>query len=99
MSDEVKKEPKKVAGKEAKDVEYPKDRLIYVGPNLGHGLLAQYTVFREGIPKHLEDLQGKYPLISDLFVPVSKLAYMQERISRPGTLEHQAYQSIVKGVE
>lgn len=74
-------------------------RLIYVGPNLGNGRLAQYTVFKEGIPKHLDDVVEKYPLITELFVPVPNLAVAQAKIATVGSLEYQAYQSVLRGVE
>ncbi|MNO15518.1 hypothetical protein D3C76_51840 [compost metagenome] len=74
-------------------------RVIYIGPNLSNGRLAQYTVFKDGVPKHLEDVIEKNPVIKDLFVPLARLADAQAKIATVGTIEHQAYQLILKGVE
>lgn len=71
--------------------------LIYVGPTLGRGRLTQYTVFREGLPVTLDDLKDKYPMITDLIVPVADLSYTQKRIATPGTFEQVAYESIKRG--
>lgn len=76
-----------------------KERVIYVGPNLSNGRLAQYTVFKEGLPKHLDDVIEKNPVIKDLFVPLKRLADVQSKIATVGTLENQAFLSILKGVE
>lgn len=76
-----------------------KERMIYAGPNLSNGRLAQYTVFKEGLPKHLDDVIEKNPVIKDLFVPLERLADVQSKIAAVGTLEYQAFQSILKGVE
>ncbi|MNE76958.1 hypothetical protein D3C80_1732330 [compost metagenome] len=56
-------------------------------------------MFKDGVPKHLEDVIEKNPVIKDLFVPLARLADAQAKIATVGTIEHQAYQLILKGVE
>ncbi|UTW68680.1 hypothetical protein KHA80_14390 [Anaerobacillus sp. HL2] len=34
-----------------------KESLIYCGPNLPKGVLNQYTVYQNGIPKHLDEVK------------------------------------------
>lgn len=77
--------------KKKKSTEEPQ---IYVGPNVGQGRLAAYTVFREGIPSYLADLQDKHPELNDLIVPVSSLSAVRVKVSKPGTQEYQAYQAL-----
>lgn len=85
QSDEV-----SVQTEESTQLESPV-QLIYVGPNLEHGRLAQYTVFSDGVPGHLSDLIEAHPSIHDLIVPVGELGNVQIRISQPGTPEHTAF--------
>ncbi|WGV57790.1 hypothetical protein QIH01_20175 [Brevibacillus brevis] len=73
------------------------DQLIYVGPNIPGGLLMQYTVFLGGVPEHLTDLFEKQPAIRQLIVPVNDLAAVQERMRKPGTLEHTLFQQVKVG--
>jgi hypothetical protein len=69
---------------------------IYLGPNLPNGRLAHATVFRDGIPAHLNDLLESYPEVGTLIIPVSEMAATQSRIGRSGTPEYQAYQTLLE---
>jgi hypothetical protein len=67
---------------------------IYLGPNLSNGRLAHATVFRSGIPAHLQALREKHPDIDTLIVPIEDIGPTQTRITRSGTPENQAYQAL-----
>ncbi|OBZ08926.1 hypothetical protein A8L34_22505 [Bacillus sp. FJAT-27264] len=70
---------------------------IYLGPNLPGGRLLQSTVFREGIPAYLEPLLTERPEVKDLIIPLDEMIGAQQRILQTGTLEHVAYQALMKG--
>ena len=67
---------------------------IYLGPNLTNGRLAHATVFRSGIPAHLQDLREKHPDLDTLIVPTTDMGDVQSRVVRSGTPEYQAYQAL-----
>lgn len=71
-----------------------KNQLIYIGPNLPGGFLAQHTVFRDGIPKHLDGVRKTYPQVDTLIVPVTQLLEAQAQLRRKGTAVQQAYQAL-----
>ncbi|MGG1442094.1 hypothetical protein ABE354_08545 [Brevibacillus laterosporus] len=81
------------ASKQKKEIDSI-EQLIYIGPNIPGGRLVQNTVFRDGIPEHLNDLKEKHPQLNDLFVPVTQFIEAQAQIQRPGTTEYQAYQAL-----
>lgn len=70
-----------------------KDKLIYIGPNLVQ--MTKYTVFTEGIPKHVESVMKKCPAVEKLLVPIKNLAYSEQRTRKKGTLEHKHYQEVL----
>lgn len=70
------------------------EQFIYIGPNLPGGFLAQYTVFRDGIPKHLDGVRKTYPQVDTLLVPVTQLLETQAQLRRKGTAVQQAYQAL-----
>lgn len=76
----------------------PPATIIYVGPNLPGGILAQYTTYRGGLPGHVENLLADKPAIRKLFIPVTSLKIFQTRVATPGTAEHRAYQDVLGGM-
>lgn len=62
-------------------------QLIYCGPSLPRGILNQFTVYRGGLPKHLEPHFEKCPAIKRLFVPVENLNETLRAVKKPGTAE------------
>jgi hypothetical protein len=69
--------------------------VIYIGPNLPGGTLSAFTVYKNGLPVHIKDLQEKTPELKALFVPVSDLATARRRLNRPGP-EANAVQAVRK---
>ncbi|MGF9822594.1 hypothetical protein ABE430_20240 [Brevibacillus agri] len=78
----------------AADEKSKKEQLIYIGPNLPGGFLAQHTVFRDGIPKHLDGIRKTYPQVDTLIVPIAQLLEAQGELRRKGTAVQQAYQAL-----
>lgn len=70
--------------------------LIYCGPNLPKGILSQFTVYRGGLPKHLEPHFGKCPALKRLFVPVEDLNKTLQAIQKPGTAESVWYKQVLE---
>jgi hypothetical protein len=71
------------------------ERLIYCGPNIPGGALQKYTVFKGGLPVHLEDIFERCPVVKNLFVPVQDLARVEQAIATKGTPEQVYYQEVV----
>jgi len=73
------------------------ETLIYIGPSLSRGRLAQYTTFRGGLPERVEALKEEYPKLGRLIVPVSQLSEAKARAATVGTAEQTAVQEIMGG--
>lgn len=69
---------------------------IYIGPNLPGQPLAQFQVFKGGIPKFVDAIADRSPEIRGLFIPVSKLAAARKRLAQRGTREQQLYGAVRK---
>ena len=68
---------------------------VYIGPTLPGGALSANTVFRNGLPAHVEQLKQEDPQIGRLIVPVSELSTARQHLSGHGRIA-QAYRHIVK---
>lgn len=53
--------------------------LIYCGPNLKGGVLAQYATFKNGLPSHVKELVEKCPAIGKAIIPVQNLSNFAKR--------------------
>jgi hypothetical protein len=74
------------------------EQLIYCGPNIPGGVLQRYTVFKGGLPGHLNELFDKCPAIKQLFVPVNEFTRMEKAIATKGTLENAYFNEVLKFV-
>ncbi|MBA2943211.1 hypothetical protein HZF08_33615 [Paenibacillus sp. CGMCC 1.16610] len=88
MSTKAKKKPITATG----------DSLIYVGPTIEHGRLSQYTILKNGIPTHVQDLVSGNADIAQLIVPVQHLTSTKQAVQKQGTPENAAYARLIKGV-
>ncbi|MGG1638227.1 hypothetical protein [Paenibacillus sp. NRS-1760] len=70
------------------------EQLIYVGPTLPGGRLAQYSIFRGGVPDHLQDLITNHLEINDLIVSVATFHLAQAATQEVGTTEYSAYKAL-----
>lgn len=96
---EVVEAPKKATKTQAKAA-LPTEPTIYVGPNLAGGILASYTVFKDGkMLPHVQELVEQNPDLKALIVPVSKLAITEQQLSDPASVVATKYKALQrKGV-
>lgn len=68
MEEKAKKQPAvKVKKKPAK-----KESIFYMGPTINRGILEKGAVYRGGLPKEVEELKEKTPILKPLFVNKEK---------------------------
>ena len=67
---------------------------VYIGPSLPDGSLMQHTVFKNGLPPHVEQLKLNTPEIGRLIVPVTELAAARQDLARHGS-RVRAYRAVV----
>lgn len=82
-----------MAGKKKKKT--PPAPQVYIGPNLPGGMLSSFTVFKNGLPAHVQEMVRQTPELADLFVPVSRLAEARRKLLRHGK-EARALRAVVK---
>lgn len=82
--------------KKAEKAPVKPERLIYCGPSLPGGLLQQHTIYKGGIPGHLDEVISKCPGIKSLFVPSTNFAKIQNSIKSPGSLENLRYKEVLE---
>jgi len=75
------------------------EALIYCGPNLPNGELNRYAIYRNGVPKHISKHVEKCAAISHLFIPVSKLNEVKQKMQSPGNKENTWYTQVVQYVQ
>jgi len=71
-------------------------RLIYCGPNIPSGILQRYTVYKGGLPVHLEKLFSDCPAVKALFVPIADLATTEKAIANKGSSENVLFSEVLK---
>lgn len=71
------------------------ERLIYCGPNLPGGMLLQHTIFKGGIPAHIQEVIKKCPAVKSLLVSPARLQAVTNAIQTAGSLENLRYKEIV----
>lgn len=67
---------------------------VYIGPSLPDGSLMQHTVFKNGLPPHVEQLKLNTPEIGRLIVPVTELAAARQDLVRHGS-RARAYRTVI----
>lgn len=88
------KKPKAKPKSTPKQVEQkaPAEAVIYVGPTLGNGQLAKYTVFKSGVlPAHIQAISDAEKSVRALLIPVSKLARFESRLTDKTSAEASRY--------
>lgn len=89
VTDEEKTNPEGV-------VEMAKKR-IYVGPNI-LGLIA-YTVIEDDYPEHIKEFIKECAAIEKMFVPIDKLAEVERKKYKKGTIENRNYKKVESFVQ
>lgn len=69
------------------------EKVMYIGPTL-YGVVKNGAVFSGGIPKTLERLTEKKPVIKHLMVPLSGIVQAKREISTEGTVAAVAWRRI-----
>lgn len=76
----------------------PEEQLIYLGPTLSGGRLAQNAVFRGGVPTQLGYLFELEPDLGLMIVPVERLVETRKLIQELGTPQNAVFERLAKGV-
>lgn len=87
---------KKIMTQEKSDTPEQPEALMYCGPNLPKGILNQFTVYRSGLPKHLDEHLKSCPAIARLFVPVERMTATMQLIGTAGTSENVWFEQVVQ---
>jgi hypothetical protein len=95
MSEESLKESIKEPEKISSNVD---SSLIYLGPNLP-STLNRFTVYRGGMPKHLDKIVIDCPEIQRMFVPVAKLSEVMGKINQTGTPYNIWYNTVIEFIK
>lgn len=79
-----------------------KELMVYMGPTM-IGFATHGTVFREGLPKTIENTIQQTPFLKGLFVPTTELAAAITELEQKTGIRHRLYQraqeyAIKKGV-
>ena len=69
------------------------EQVMYIGPTL-RGVAKSGAVFSDGIPKKLEKLAAKKPIIKNLIVPISGIVQAKKDVYTEGTVAAVAYDRI-----
>ena len=69
------------------------EQVMYIGPTLSV-VAKRGAVFSGGIPKKLEKLAAKKPIIKNLIVPISGIVQAKKDVDTEGTVAAVAYDRI-----
>ncbi len=75
----------------------PTERYMYVGKSISKAGLLRWQVFLGGKPAVIETLKEKYPLIEQLFVPITEIDKARQAVATKGTPLYLANQQIAGG--
>lgn len=70
-------------------------KVMYLGPTI-RGVVKNGAVFEGGIPKNLEKIAGKKPIIQNLIVPLENIVDVSKNIRVEGTAEAIAFDNIAE---
>lgn len=70
-----------------------KTTVVYIGPTI-ENVVSKNIFFNNGIPKYLSDEINKQPLISNLIVPIDKLAAARSELRNPKSALSIVYEKI-----
>lgn len=75
---------------------------IYIGPSVNHGLLTKYTVYKNGLPKSLDEHLEKCPQLKRMFVDVDKMTEFENEVNDKTSAMHVFFNAVkeyFKGVK
>jgi len=67
--------------------------VVYCGPTL-EGVAKQYTVYKGTPPEQLSSAARKMPAISELIIPLDKLADARRQINSKSGYMHRLYKAV-----
>lgn len=70
-----------------KQSETVRGNYVYCGPTV-KGVARQFTVYRGGIPRALEDFLEDHKIAKRLLIPENQFAQMRVKLGTPGTGEY-----------
>lgn len=70
-------------------------KVMYLGPTI-RGVVKNGAVFEGGIPKNLEKIAGKKPIIQNLIVPLENIVDVSKNIRVEGTAEAIGFDKIAE---
>lgn len=70
-------------------------KVMYLGPTI-RGVVKNGAVFEGGIPKNLEKIAGKKPIIQNLIVPLENIVDVSKNIRVEGTAEAIVFDKIAE---
>lgn len=68
--------------------------LVYVGPTISKLGISQFSLYRDGIPLHLNAAVKECSYLSELFVPVESLNAARRDINRDGSRLRTVYLNV-----
>lgn len=80
---EVKEELKQISEETVSDKK--ETVFIYVGP--ANNYLSRFSIYRNGLPVHMEEHFEAFPILKSLFVAPEKLSDFVQKVSQEGTIE------------
>lgn len=94
MTKKAQEVTKEMVGKALTSKETPAEPLIYCGPSFPGGELQQFSIYKNGIPKNVEEIKKECPAITHLFKPVSQLAATRVNFGKVGSRDHQLFSAV-----
>jgi len=77
----------------------PQPTLIYCGPALPKGKLGQFTAFRGGLPKYVQELIAECPQIREMLVTAKQMPITLRKLQSSASRESGACRLIAKHFE
>ena len=75
-----------------------KETVMYIGPTIS-GVVKQNTVFNNGLPKGLIELQEKMPIVKSLIVSTSQIAEAKNKVQSKGSALNVIYNKVLSYVK
>lgn len=81
--------------KKGQQQEEKKETLVYLGPEVP-GVAAVGTVFKNGLPKKLEEMVKELPAVKMLLVPVRDVVKVKKELTKETSAAKICYQKVAE---
>lgn len=68
--------------------------LIYIGPTVKRGLLTKHTVYKNGLPKNIDEHLQKCPQLNRMFVDVTKMTEFENEVNDKTSSMHVFFNAV-----